>query len=143
MDEQKRRIYDLYGKEGLEAGLELAATEADQEFVRQQWERFKGRAFLQDVHRQAAPRTIVELKVDARKTFKDLINGIVPSVWPVIAEATASTDVNVQFGDRVVLKTGCTIHFTAAYRFKLNSCILHEINQPWSQQRYDVSHRCP
>lgn len=108
VDEQKRRIYDLYGKEGLEAGLELATTEADQEFVRQQWERFKGRAFLQDVHRQAAPRTIVELKVDGRKTLKDLINGIIPPIWPVIAEATASTDVNVQFGERVVLKTGCT-----------------------------------
>lgn len=109
VDEQKRRIYDLYGTEGLEAGLELATTEADQEFVRQQWERFKGRAFLQDVHRQAAPRTIVELKVDARKSFKDLINGVVPSVWPVIAEATASTDVNVQMNDWIVLKIGCAI----------------------------------
>lgn len=117
VDPLKRRVYDLYGKEGLEAGLELAAQEADQEAARQQWEQFKGRAFMQDVHRQAAPRTIVELKVDCRKTFRDLINGVIPSVWPVIAEATASTDVNVQLTDPVALKVGCAFPRVLKHRY--------------------------
>ena len=40
-DESNRQIYDVYGMEGLNAGMDLGAKFSSQEEVRQEWERFR------------------------------------------------------------------------------------------------------
>ena len=43
---ERRQVYDIYGKEGLSAGLEVGSTVKSTDELRQDWEKFKS----QQVH---------------------------------------------------------------------------------------------
>ena len=42
-DESRRQVYDIYGKEGLQSGLEVGASLSGPAELKREWERFKKR----------------------------------------------------------------------------------------------------
>lgn len=111
VDDEKRRVYDTFGEDGLRAGLDCVGSEADMNQLRQQWSDFRSSTYLQEVHMKAAPKSSLELRVSATKSFKQLMNGFIPSVWPVIYEASVATEVAVSCADNLDLHIGSVFLF--------------------------------
>lgn len=99
-------MYDNFGEDGLRAGLECMGSDADMNQLRQQWADFRGSSYLQEVHMKAAPKSSLEVRVSASKSFKQLMNGFIPSVWPVIYEASVATEVAFSCADNLDLHIG-------------------------------------
>lgn len=106
MDDEKRKVYDNFGEDGLRAGLDCMGSDADINQLRQQWTDFRSSTYLQEVHMKAAPKSSLELRVSASKTFRQLMNGIIPSVWPMIHEASVATEVAVSCAENLDLHIG-------------------------------------
>lgn len=109
VDDEKRRVYDNFGEDGLRAGLDGMATDADMTQLRQQWSDFRSSSYLQEVHMKAAPKSSLELRVSATKPFRELMSGFIPSVWPVIYEASVASEVAVSCSDNLDLHIGSTL----------------------------------
>ena len=99
-------MYDNFGEDGLRAGLDCMGTDADMNQLRQQWSEFRSSTYLQEVHMKAAPKSSLEVRVSASKCFKELMNGFIPSVWPVIYEASVATEVAISCADNLGLHIG-------------------------------------
>jgi hypothetical protein len=111
-------VYDNFGEDGLRAGLDCMGSEADMNQLRQQWTDFRSNTYLQEIHMQAAPKSSLEVRVSAAKSFKQLMNGFIPSVWPVIYEASVATEVAVSCTDNLDFHIGSVFHPA------LTSCLL-------------------
>jgi hypothetical protein len=111
-------VYDNFGEDGLRAGLDCMGSEADMNQLRQQWTDFRSNTYLQEVHMKAAPKSSLEVRVSATKSFKQLMNGFIPSVWPVIYEASVATEVAVSLSDNLGLHIGSEFQLAAC------SCLL-------------------
>jgi hypothetical protein len=96
----------MCGEDGLRAGLEQMGADGDLQHLRQQWADFRSNTYLEEVHLQAAPKTDLEVRVSATKTFKQLMNGFIPSVWPIIYEASVANEVAVSCADGLDLHIG-------------------------------------
>eukprot|EP00882_Tetradesmus_deserticola_P017811 GHRQ01019103.1.p1 GENE.GHRQ01019103.1~~GHRQ01019103.1.p1 ORF type:complete len:179 (+),score=76.34 GHRQ01019103.1:593-1129(+) len=65
-DPQKRDVYDVYGKEGLAAGMTLGTKLKDTEELRKQWEAFKAQQRSAREEAAASHRGIYICRVDGR-----------------------------------------------------------------------------
>ncbi|GFH21140.1 J domain-containing protein, partial [Haematococcus lacustris] len=62
----KRQIYDVYGRKGLAAGLEVGDALRSREELRREWEEFRGREAREKAEAAVVQRGSYQAKVDLR-----------------------------------------------------------------------------
>jgi hypothetical protein len=134
-------VYDNFGEDGLRAGLDCMGSEADMNQLRQQWTDFRSNTYLQEIHMQAAPKSSLEVRVSAAKAFKQLMNGFIPSVWPVIYEASVATEVAVSCTDNLDFHIGSvfTQHSPPVCYHVLGLCISACLCSTSSQVAFNIT----
>lgn len=99
-DPEKRSIYDIYGKQGLEAGLQLGDKLKSTEELRKEWAAFQARRAAATLEARVAHRGAYVVKVDASGALLQgapLINTL---ALPDLAGMAMSTQVQVPIGER-------------------------------------------
>jgi len=102
----QRQIYDVYGRVGLEAGMEVGPHLSDLKDLRREWEAFQAKAAAARIEAEAAPQSHVQIKVWAVDTVRDLWEGRFPPRAPKMASATMSSSVQMSPSDKHVLSLG-------------------------------------
>lgn len=117
-DPDKRQIYDVYGKKGLEAGLEVGEKFKGVEELRQQWEAFQQKARELRVTTEIAPATHITANVDASQLVEsvNMAEGsccipLVPwvfyePIWPVISSVQFQHSLNFNISRQAQLTVG-------------------------------------
>ena len=67
-DPQKRDVYDIYGKEGLAAGLSVGTKLKNTEELKREWEEFKARQRRSREEATAQHRGVYQCKVCSSRT---------------------------------------------------------------------------
>ena len=99
-DPEKRSIYDIYGKQGLEAGLQLGDKLKSTEELRKEWATFQARRAAATLEARVAHRGAYVVKVDASGALlqdASLVNSL---ALPDLAGMAMSTQVQVPLGER-------------------------------------------
>lgn len=101
-DPEKRSIYDIYGKQGLEAGLQLGDKLKSTEELRKEWAAFQARRAAATLEARVAHRGAYVVKVDAsgallQQSRQESDNVI---TLPDLAGMAMSTQVQVPLGER-------------------------------------------
>ncbi|KAK9907695.1 hypothetical protein WJX75_008271 [Coccomyxa subellipsoidea] len=93
----RRQVYDIYGKEGLSAGLEVGSTLKSTDELRQEWESFKAQQRLQ---MQVSHRGFYSFKVDATNLVDpyDRHVSVMPEVYEVAMNSQISTPLSDTMG---------------------------------------------
>ena len=97
-DPQQRRIYDVYGRLGLKAGLEVADTSKGMQELAEQWQAFQKSAFQQRIAQDVAPNTrvlvnstaaplIQSINTESGSCFIPLLGVYYEPIWPIITSA--------------------------------------------------------
>jgi hypothetical protein len=117
-DPEKRQIYDVYGKKGLEAGLEVGEKYKGVEELRQQWEAFQQKAREMRVATEIAPSTHIKAKVNAAQLVEsvNMSSGscVIPlmpwvfyePIWPVIEAVQFQHSLNFNLSNQCHLTVG-------------------------------------
>jgi hypothetical protein len=111
-DPEKRSIYDIYGKQGLEAGLQLGDKLKSADELRKEWAAFQARRAAATLEARVAHRGAYVVKVDASGALlqdASLVNSI---ALPDLAGMAMSTQVQVPLGE----KAGATLGGQVATR---------------------------
>lgn len=94
-DVDKRKIYDVYGRLGLQAGLELGAKHKSIEELRAQWQKFQDQAQEVRVATEIAPATKISIQGNAvplvssinfesGTCFVPILGMFYEPIWPVV-----------------------------------------------------------
>ena len=102
-DPEKRSIYDIYGKQGLEAGLQLGDKLKSTEELRKEWAAFQARRAAATLEARVAHRGAYVVKVDASGALLQGGGAPLPNnalALPDLAGMAMSTQVQVPIGER-------------------------------------------
>ncbi|EIE26180.1 DnaJ-domain-containing protein, partial [Coccomyxa subellipsoidea C-169] len=93
----RRQVYDIYGKEGLSAGLEVGSTLKSTDELRQEWESFKAKQVLE---MQVSHRGFYSFKIDATSLVDpyDRHVSVMPEVYEVAMNSQISTPLSDTMG---------------------------------------------
>jgi DnaJ family protein C protein 11 len=107
-DPGKRQIYDIYGRLGLQAGLEVGTKYKDLDEVKKEWETFQAQQAAQRFEAEAAPQSLVRVEAFAVHTVQDLWRRILPPRAPLVANCTMSSNVDFKLADSHTSSIGGT-----------------------------------
>ncbi|BDA50839.1 DnaJ homolog subfamily C member 11 [Coccomyxa sp. Obi] len=98
---ERRQVYDIYGKEGLSAGLEVGSTLKSTDELRQDWENFKAQQRLQ---MQVSHRGFYSFKVDATSLVDPYDRHV--SIMPEVYEVAMNSQISSPISDNTVATLG-------------------------------------
>eukprot|EP00192_Tetraselmis_astigmatica_P008949 CAMPEP_0117666956 /NCGR_PEP_ID=MMETSP0804-20121206/10677_1 /TAXON_ID=1074897 /ORGANISM="Tetraselmis astigmatica, Strain CCMP880" /LENGTH=617 /DNA_ID=CAMNT_0005474585 /DNA_START=142 /DNA_END=1993 /DNA_ORIENTATION=+ len=105
-DPVKRQIYDIYGMEGLNSGLEVGSANVSKDELRQQWEQFKQQKKKVELDHNVNYRGMCVLGMNA----EDVMEGVLPRMATAnmvsSVEAPLSQKDSVSIGGQIVTKAG-------------------------------------
>lgn len=92
-DPERRQIYDVYGRLGLQAGLDVAVQARTADELRREWAAFQTKQHAQRIASEAAPESRVVVRIAAAHTLADLRAGMLSPRPPIVSNATMSSSV--------------------------------------------------
>eukprot|EP00803_Ostreobium_quekettii_P001631 evm.model.scf_402.4 EVM.evm.TU.scf_402.4 scf_402:39651-45159(+) len=89
---QKRQVYDIYGKQGLVAGLDVGTKLKSVEELRKQWEKFRAQQDADNLDGTGGHQTYLHCTVDARGLFgrNDPDESWAPTIGPLYVQSTVA-----------------------------------------------------
>lgn len=116
-DVDKRNIYDVYGRLGLQAGLELGAKHKGIEELRAQWQEFQNQAQQVRVATEIAPATqmlmesnavslISSMNFEQGTSFVPILGMYYEPIWPVITAGALYHTCSFKFSESCSLAVG-------------------------------------
>ena len=116
-DPDKRKIYDVYGREGLRAGLELTVSEKSIEELRTQWLDFQQKSREIKLATEVAPNTQVVINATASELvssvnteegtcFVPILGMFYEPIWPIITAGVIAHSCNFKLGSQASFAMG-------------------------------------
>ncbi|CAG9460038.1 unnamed protein product [Pedinophyceae sp. YPF-701] len=98
-NEERRRIYDVYGVAGLKSGLEITTRDDTLDDIKREWERFRIEREEARLRRQVTSKSAFSLHVDATRTVRGApVGGGTRRELPSIRALTMSSSASVPAG---------------------------------------------
>mmetsp|Transcript_24415 Transcript_24415/g.62061 ORF Transcript_24415/g.62061 Transcript_24415/m.62061 type:complete len:715 (-) Transcript_24415:112-2256(-) len=111
-DSYKREVYDVYGKQGLAAGLEVGDHLKSREEIRKEWEEFKAKLERQKQEQAVVQRGSYQCRVDASR----LLRGEGLGKGPLFRSVVAQSALEAVVGERNVMSVSGQAAVRPAYR---------------------------
>jgi hypothetical protein len=116
-DPDTRKIYDVYGRLGLKAGMEVGAKYKSLEELRAQWQEFQAHMTQQRVAAEIAPSTRIAVSSSAvpllrsfntegGSCFVPLLGFYYEPIWPMITQAAVVHQCSFQVTSKCTLALG-------------------------------------
>lgn len=116
-DVEKRKVYDVYGRQGLQAGLELSAKDKTIDELRAQWHDFQAHTRQMRIAMEIAPATrilvksnavplISSINTESGSRFIPLLGVYYEPIWPVVTAGAISHGTNFKLSNSCALQVG-------------------------------------
>ncbi|CAG9460036.1 unnamed protein product [Pedinophyceae sp. YPF-701] len=106
-NEEKRRIYDVYGVAGLKSGLEITTRDDTLDDIKREWERFRIEREEARLRRQVTSKSAFSLHVDATRTVRGApVGGGTRRELPSIRALTMSSSASAPAGASGAITAG-------------------------------------
>lgn len=116
-DPDQRKIYDVYGREGLRAGLEVGDKYKGLEELRKQWKAFQAQSQQVRVATEVAPATLIEITSNASSLvssinfeggthFIPILGVYYEPIWPVVTSTAFHHTLSFKVSDETSITVG-------------------------------------